>query len=957
MSDELDDLNLRSRIASLKHLPDPERAFNNIATFLSVNPDYAGQILGDLEAVSMLYCHSQFLANYSIYNPTVLFHALANLNASCEVSELRMELQALLDACVSLTEGMKIVRDFKKQKLLLITLRDVLSHVDFEQTLFALSNLADAILHESLVLSEAFISQRYGRPEENSFAVIGLGKLGAQELNYSSDIDIIFVYKKESDTCGISTVHGGIINRVSAFEYYTKLAEEITRFLASNTKDGFVYRVDLRLRPQGQRGSLVLSLRSYEEYYESWGQLWERAALLRARPLAGDLPLGNELLKTVQPFIYRKYLDFDAINEIKRMKSQVEQLKSGTLSNDIKRGYGGIREIEFFIQIFQLIYGGQEPMLREKRTLRALHRLLQKGLIGYEDAHQLSGNYLFLRVLEHRLQQLNDLQTHTLPSGDRELEILGRKMGFRDSGAFLSEISKRRRQVRTIYDSLFQSSAMPQAKCLREDSAVNPLSSVYWDMDSPIEHLLTEELSKTGIKDFHKAMHCLAKVRNTIFSFQTIRGRRLLEDIIPRFVNEALHGVNPDLALLHLADFSTILATRESYLEAIAQRQAFISGLNFVFSHSEYLSRILMSSPHYIESLVEDQLREKTLATLKTELRTLTEEYGQSAATRLLKKLKEIKFGILFLNKKIDVVDLMRLLSRVAETILSSLMPNDSPVAIIAFGKLGGREIIFNSDLDLIFITPSEPTADDTKTAERLLKVSMSYTKDGITYQIDARLRPEGSKGPLVNSIAGLKEYYEKSAHLWELQALLKARPVFADVKTKNVFMSLRQEILTKRGREMTVADIRKMREKIQRELSKDRDSLSVAHHPSFNARYDIKLGTGGLEELEFAIQYLQLKHCHLHPHLLVQGTVHAIRRLKTAAILKDADADSLHKIYLFYRSIETMLRLRNESLLRENTDMLQSLANFIEIDAETILTLLHAKREWVSNFSNELRD
>ncbi|MGO9611747.1 MAG: bifunctional [glutamate--ammonia ligase]-adenylyl-L-tyrosine phosphorylase/[glutamate--ammonia-ligase] adenylyltransferase [Dissulfurispiraceae bacterium] len=956
MNDELDDLNLRSRIANLKYLPDPERAFNNITTFLSVNPDYAGKIIGDLEAVSMLYCHSQFLANYSVYNPDALFHALANINTSCEVSGLRTELQALLNACVSLTEGMKIIRHFKKQKLLLITLRDILNHVDFEQTLFALSNLADAILHESLVFTEAFISQRYGMPEENSFAVIGLGKLGAQELNYSSDIDIIFVYKKESDTSGISTVHGGTINRISAFEYYTKLAEDITRFLASNTKDGFVYRVDLRLRPQGQRGSLVLSLRSYEEYYESWGQLWERAALLRARPLAGDLLLGYELLKTVQPFIYRKYLDFDAINEIKRMKSQVEQLKSGTLSNDIKRGYGGIREIEFFIQIFQLIYGGQEPMLREKRTLRALHRLLQKGLIGHEDAHQLSGNYLFLRVLEHRLQQMNDLQTHTLPSSDRELEILGRKMGFRDKGAFLSEISARRQQVRTIYDSLFQSSAMPQARGLGEPSAVNPLSNVYWDMDSPIEHLLAEELSKAGIKDFHKAIHCLAKVRNTIFSFQTLRGRRLLENIIPRFVSEALRGVNPDLALLHLADFSRILATRESYLEAIAQRKAFISGLNFVFSHSEYLSRILMSSPHYIESLVEDQLREKTLATVKTELKILTEEYGQSTATRVLKRLKEIKFGILFLNKKIDVVDLMRLLSRVAETILSSLLPNDSPVAIIAFGKLGGREIIFNSDLDLIFITPSEPTSDDTKTAERLLKVLMSYTKDGITYPVDARLRPEGSKGQLVNSIAGLKDYYEKSAHPWELQALLKARPVFADVKTKNTFMSLRQEILTKRGREMTVADLRKMREKIQRELSKDRDS-SVAHHPPLNTRYDIKLGTGGLEELEFAVQYLQLKHCHLHPRLLVQGTVHAIRRLKTAATLQDADADSLYEIYIFYRSIETMLRLRNESVLRENTDMLQSLANFMKTDSETILTLLHAKREWVGNFWNELRN
>lgn len=951
----------------LSALPDPERAFKNIETFLSENPDYQEKLEQNNNSVSLLFSYSQFLANYCIKNPDVLFDqnsgALSNIKTVFDVERLKSELKTLFSSSSSIEEGIKSVRRFKKNKLLIITLKDILKEAGHQEVMLDMSNLSDAVLEESLLFVESFIRQRYGTMDDNSFVVISLGKLGAQELNYSSDVDIITVYSKEGETSGISTTGGMIMNKISAFEYYTKLVEEYTKFLSANTEDGFAYRVDLRLRPEGQRGSLALTVRGYEEYYESWGQLWERAALLRARPVAGDMELGSNFLEAIKPFIYRKYLDVEAIDEIKRMKTQVEQLKTGTFSKDIKRGFGGIREIEFFIQVFQLIYGGKEPILQERSTLKALHKLLQKGLIGYEDIYRLSDSYLFLRTLEHRLQQLNDIQTHTLPSGKEELNILARKMGFTDRVEFLTALHNRRFMVREIYDSLFQSPADVSDQKFQASPSDSLLSSVFWDIETPVEHLLVEELSSKGVRDVHKAIHCLMKIRSNMYSFQTIRGRRLLEDIIPKFADDALKGESPDAALIQLVDFSRILASRESYLEPLVQRQELISTLNFIFSHSEYLSKILMSNPEYMESFVEAEIKAKTLNRLMNEIRLLIDRKGEAAAIRLFRRFEEIRLGTMFLNKKISVAVLMKSLSKAAEAVLTvirdsypyssvneSIFITDSEsrarLTAIGFGKLGGRELIFNSDLDIVFLTLNEPSEDDIKKAERLLKVLMSYTKDGVAYKVDTRLRPDGSKGPLVSSIKGIADYYLKNAQPWELQALLKARPISGDMKIKRYFMEMRKEVLMKRGIETTISDIKKMRERIQKKLSKEAVNSGV---------YNIKLGTGGIEELEFIIQYLQLKNCHNEPDILVQGTINAIRCLNKKDILKDSDAGIMRDIYLFYRTAETILRLRNESVLKEGSDTIQSLAKFMGMDVERLLRLLNENRKWVSTFRDNL--
>jgi len=936
----------------LSRCPDPERASHNLESFLARNPDHASRLSGHLDQALQLFSYSQFLANFATHNPEALLASISDLRRPFEATELLDELTGALSGCPSREEGMKVVRTFRKRHFLTLTLRDILKLTDFQQVMHDLSTLAEAVLSASVNFLEPFLHERYGEPEGNDLSVIALGKLGALELNYSSDVDLIVAYHHEGQTAGISSVPGVVRNRITAFEYYCKLVEDLTRFLASQTADGFAYRVDLRLRPQGQRGSLALSLRAYEDYYESWGQLWERSALLRARPVAGNPDLGEEFLRIIGPFVYRKYLDYDAIDEIRRRKAQVEQLKSGTFGNDIKRGFGGIREIEFFIQTFQLMYAGREPLLRERGTLKALHRLLQKGLIGYEDLHQLSENYLFLRAVEHRLQQLNDLQTHTLPHGRQDLDILARKMGFGSGEPFIAELRARRLKVREIYDSLLQARDRARRDESREPSG-GLLSSGFWDMETPLESLLSAELLRRGVKDPRKAIHCLAKIRNTIYSFQTIRGRRLLENILPQFVEEALKGDNPDHALAQLVSFASLLASKESYLEVVDQRPELIHRLNRFFSHSAYLSKTLMSSPFYLESVMEDELRTRSGASLTSELKILVEKNGESAAIRLLRRLKELRLGMLFVNRQLDVIGLTKALSRVADVIISSSLgriagqlTNEAPVAVVAFGKLGGREIIFNSDLDVVFVTSREPSPQDVRTAEQLLKSLMSYTKEGVAYKVDTRLRPEGSKGPLVNSVAGLEAYYAKNAQPWELQALVKARPIAGDTSAARLFMEVRRRVLTQRGGEVTRADVKAMRERISRELSKDAPR---------NGTYDVKLGRGCLEELEFSVQYLQLTRCRAEPALLVQATLDAVKRLGKAGIIGEADAARLRETYLLYRSVETILRLREESVLKEGSETLLQCASYLGLDPGDFTGVFKDMREWVSTFWSAL--
>ncbi len=884
--------------------PDPERAFKNLTTFSDNNPDYTDKLKADITPVSLLFSCSQFLANFCISNPEILFDTLAEIEKAADMESLSASLREKL---MSSDEDAKVVCRFKKKELLRITLRDILKKADLTETMLELSILADVIVDESLKALKKSLSATYGEPEKDAFTVISIGKLGSEELNFSSDIDIMFVYgTADGETSGTTTPQGITANRITNHEYYCKLGENLNRFLSANTEDGFIYRVDLRLRPEGQRGSLALPLSGYETYYESWGRAWERAMLLRARPIAGDSKLGNEFMEMIKPFVYRKYLDFTAIDEIRQIKTRID---SAFKKNDIKRGYGGIREIEFFTHALQLIYAGKEPVLRERVTQKALHMLLQKNLIGQTDYSVFLDNYRFLRTLEHRLQQMNDLQTHSLPSNENELNTLGRKMGFSGRESFLKELDARRKSVRTIYNSLFR----------EEEKAQSDGVALFDEELSDPE--VKEYLGKIGIKDVERGMRNIQLIKNSTYNYQTLRGRRLLGEILPSFVDAAVKSSNPDMALNHLQSFASFLSARESYLDTFKENKELVPVLTNLFSQSEYISKAVIRRPDYLEMIGHEMLLKKSLKALQIELRESIESgMAISDAIRLMRQVEEIRLSLLFLEKKIDAIGITKGLSRTAEAILSvSLEHLCGESAMIGFGKLGGREITFNSDLDIIFASTDDVTEDDIKVAEQLLRLLISYTREGAAYRVDMRLRPDGTKGTLVSSMESFRDYYSKNAAFWEFQALLKARPVAGDRKTGQCFMNMAKDILIAHGSGVSASDMRGMRERIQRELSKE------------TAGYDIKLGYGGIEELEFTVQYLQLRNCAKNPSLLVQNTLDAVKRLCLARIINKQHEKAMNESYIFYRTLESYLRLRERDILKkDDEDILTAAAGFL---------------------------
>ncbi len=910
--------------------PDPERALKNLRSFYEENPEYREHLDSNIRPVSLLFSVSQFLANFSFSHPEALFDALGKIKASPDENTFRASVRSDIEELSSKETLMNIMRVVKKKMLLWITLRDVLGESDIIESMHELSFLADVIVEESLTLVRSQLRELYGEPENDAFSVIAVGKLGSSELNFSSDVDLLYVYgKEEGETSGIMTAKGIIKNRITSREYYSKVGETLNRFLSAGTENGFVYRVDLRLRPEGQRGSIALSLPAYEIYYESWGRVWERAVLLRARPVAGDAALGKDFLEMIEPFVYRKYLDFNAIDEIRRMKTKIDEVFK---KDDIKRGYGGIREIEFFVHVLQLIYGGKEPLLRERSTLKGLHLLLQKNLIGSRDYSALDNNYRFLRKLEHRLQQLNDLQTHSLPSAEDELTALSRKTGFPGKKSFMADLENRRGMVRKIYDSLFMEK---KGKPLRRDEKMSPFFS-----DELSDGELGELLRRYPVEDMGKVIRNIQHIREGALSFQTLRGQRLLDEILPVFLREALESRDPDAAVNNLSSFSTVLSSEESYLDLLAGNERLIPTLVHVFAQSDYLAKNIIKRKEYLDLLGREMFSKKTLSSLKKELReTIASGMSVADSIRTLKQREGIRLGILFLDKKIDTVRLVKGLSRTAEAVVSVCTDEfgEKGFLVIGMGKIGGREITFDSDLDLIFACEKDVREGHVKAAERLIRLLTSYTKDGAAYRVDARLRPDGTKGPLVSTLETLNNYYAGAAHFWEFQALLKARPIAGDRTAGRYFIEARKEILRREGKKVSASDIRGMRERILKELSREGEG------------YDIKLGPGGIEELEFTVQYLQLLNCDKSEGILAQGTLDAIKRLGAAGVIDGKEAELMKGSYLFYRTLESFLRLRGESLLKKEEKAVRRTSEFMGFRASReFLEHIENKREKV---------
>jgi len=909
-----------------------------------------------LRYASILFGASQFLANYSIKHPEALEEAVKLIKKPVDQDCLAKYL--LENPCPVDTDGaMRYLRHLKKRMILRTALRDLSGQGDLTEIMLELSLLAETLIETALSVAQSLLRVRFGEPDENQFAVIGLGKLGGNELNFSSDVDLMYVYGDEGgETSGITSLNSACRNRIFNHEYYCRLAETIGKLLASDTEDGFAHRVDLRLRPGGTHGDLALCLEAYELYYESHGREWERAALIRARPVAGNMELGKKFLKTIEPFVYRKSLDYSSIDELKNMKIRIDNTAR---KDDIKRGVGGIREIEFFTQSFQLIYGGKEPLLRDRNTLKVLHILNQKGLLGYQDLQRLTSAYIFLRTIEHRLQMHQDLQTHTLPGNDEELEILARTMRLESKDVLEDELKKHRQAVHSIFLALFHDRDTVETEETPSGN-IALFSDNFFGEELTTEADITETLA--GYKVFAKpdmAAKNINAIKTLLALHQTIRTRRLLLGILPPLFQRVKESCDPDQALDNLNSFLNSIGPNESYISVLAETTLLPAHLITLFAESKYLSRLLIANPYLIDALREQGIYgNRTLAALKRDLEiTIRHSADWASALRRFKLMEEVRLGLLYLNGEISLIKLLRGLTKTAEAILDEAFiaadrelsdkmtrPSGSMV-VVGLGKLGGWEISYGSDLDIIFIHSGDGQDYYTKLAEKMVNVLSTYTREGIAYKIDTRLRPTGRNGPLVQDIHVSRRYYVENSEQWERQALLRARPVAGDLCLGADFFRITRQAVAIGAKHKNLAKtIRNMRERIESELAKETD------------HYDLKFGYGGLNELEFMIQYLQLKHVGEKPEVVIPNTPLAIRRLLRYGFLSPEDAAGIESIYFFYREIETMIRLIGISAMPKEGPDLASLARKLhEQYTESLISSFLNARKKIRNLWNAI--
>jgi glutamate-ammonia-ligase adenylyltransferase len=888
---------------------------------------------------------SPFLVNLMYRSPEILDWLFLDngIDVSRSADDMLAAVLATVTDNLDFAGLQKVLRCFKRREIVRIAARDLNGLAPLEDVVAELADLASATLQVAYQVCRRLLIRDHGVPllassdgisREAGMTVIGMGKLGGCELNFSSDIDIIYFYESDKgETSGIEGASGAKKGCISLHAFFNKLAEMISKALSQVTEDGFVFRVDVGLRPEGKSGDMAVSLRSAEVYYESWGQSWERTAMLKARPVAGSLALGEQLLKTLQPFIYRKYLDYNLIEDMKLMKQKIDASLARSREGEInlKLGRGGIREIEFFIQALQLVYAGKNPKLRQRNSLRALDTLLAASLLHEEDHLKLKEAYRFLRSVEHRIQVVQERQTHNLPGKHEEMVALARRSGYlRSNGLerFNEVLEEHRNNVSVIYSTLFHS------RDEKLEQEVHPQALFLLDPKADVD-LVKDMLEERGFADVDKAYENLSSLRRgPVWANLIERSRRLLEKITPLLVQELFDSPDPDLALANLERFMTVIARRPSCYALMAENRAAITQLVALFGMSEFLAKILIGHPELLESLVVrgDMSPCKPKELMKEELAALLEQsdYYEDHLNILRRYRNEefLRIGSNDIHGRLLQGEVTAQLSLLGEICLDAAYQlavadlqrfgrplrqggaEEASLAIIAMGKLGGEELNYHSDLDIIFVYDYQGKTNGAKqisnheyfakVAQKIISILTMQTREGYVYKIDTRLRPSGNAGPLVTSLESFLDYHRREAQVWERQALTKARVVLGNERLAGQLHDvIRQTVYGRAIDDTGRGEIYRLRMRMENELAREKDGS-----------YNIKTGRGGMVDVEFAVQYLQLREgCHF-PELRTTSTVVALKEISTLGLLPLTASQTLLNGYKFLRKLENRLRI-----------------------------------------------
>ena len=932
---------------------DPDLALSNFERFAEkiYDKNYFYTLLSEsnglLKALVFLFSGSQVLSDTLLSDPSYFdwLKQPETLNKPKSKDALFRDFYVMAGEKYLNEDTPRLLRLFKKREYIRIGLKDLLGLAEFTETAEDISNIADVCLQVAYEYADKQLKKKHGVPlyqdadgtfKEAEFAILGMGKLGGKELNYSSDIDLIYIYTSSMGETRADSVAGV---QLSNHEYFSKLAQLITRSINEITPDGNVFRVDLNLRPEGQGGEIANSLASCEIYYQSWGRTWERQALIKARVSAGSESLGKMFFALMEPFIYRRHLDFTAVEEIRSMKNKIDQSLKEKKAGNIKLGFGGIREVEFTVQGYQLLFGGRDRSLREANTLAILDRLLERGFLSLEEHRSLREAYVFLRNLENRVQISFGLQTHVLPKDEKSLAILARKM--RVSGTQWAELVTR---LYAEYERHTRFVGNFFAELFSKKEEVKEIAGRGLETTGIDESLFTQDLLKNiPFSDPIRAFQFLLSLRDgPRFSHPSEKSVQTFYLILPKILRYCPQLPKPNSAVENLCKFIEASNARDSFFDLFKDNEKFLELLLLLFGSSDYLSDSLIKQPALTDVLINmDAIyrfkpQEKILEELQRGLGFYDEFEEKKLFLRRFKQGEELRIGVRYLIKEADLPGTLSDLSNLADVFLRAIfslawgevnkqcghsLPED--FAVIGMGKLGGRELNFGSDLDILFVysdtaaenefkgkretnsvseilAPEDILSGYISIAQLIYQLAAEVTSAGFAYKIDTDLRPEGNQGVLILSVQGYEHYFNNRAAIWERQALTRARFVAGKPALGEKFLKVAHAFTYRQKLEYgSLIEISRLRERMEKELAME----------SKRGR-NVKLGCGGLADIEFAVQILQMSHGFRHPKLRSANTLDLLRLLAAYGILSQDSAEQNQKNYLFLRNLECALRI-----------------------------------------------
>nr|WP_320190479.1 bifunctional [glutamate--ammonia ligase]-adenylyl-L-tyrosine phosphorylase/[glutamate--ammonia-ligase] adenylyltransferase [uncultured Desulfobacter sp.] len=904
---------------------------------------------GEIQDISQLPVKPQDFTQVMLFSPFTAEHITANpsilqrlgksgdLDTSYAPGDIKSKLAAFIGDDQDGTGLKSRLLEFKVYEIIRIAWRDLTGRAPLTETMANLSDLACACIAFGFEQLYPGLTQKWGTPRDSkghaqNIVVLGMGKLGAGELNFSSDIDLIFVFPNPGQTDGDRSI--------SNDEFFTKLCREFIKLFSMDNGTHF-YRVDTRLRPFGDSGPLVMDANAFEYYYQSQGREWERYAMIKASPVAGDIAAGRTIIQSLKPFIFRRYLDYGSFDSFRDMKQRITlQVKNARLKHNIKIGAGGIREVEFFGQLFQLIRGGVEPALQARPILQILDTLVGKKLIDKKVCEELKEAYHFLRLVENRLQEYQDRQTHDIPEDPDQRQILALSMGYDDEKAFYAELSRIQGIVHKHFSRL-----LVQDDDEDNDNSSQELKQI-WDSITDAQSN-NEAISISGYEDtgsLVRLLNALAAHPNTRKLSQT--GRNKLARLVPRLIKKAGEHPEAEEVMAKLLDLVATIERRTCYLSLLIENKGALDTLIVLARKSPWIISFLSQHPVLLDELIYPEtlysppkrdMLEREMESLLARVPKDDPEYLLEALN-IFRQINTLRVAAADVSGNFPLMKVSDHLTWIAETILGQVVASSWQIITekygypegmegkgvdgcgfiaVAYGKVGGLEMGYKSDLDMVFIFDAEPgitsgterSVDTTRfysnLGQRIVHALTMHTPAGTLYGADMRLRPGGESGTIITHIQTYEDYLKDQAWTFEHQALIRARPVAGDPALFKSFDTIRKKILTRERDDATLKkEVGEMRERMRKQRLKYEPGL-----------FNLKQGRGGIVDIEFLVQYLVLRHACDYPDVVEwTDNVRLLQALSVDGLISGEESSILQNTYVSMRRVMHRLTLQERS-------------------------------------------